>query len=113
MKSKNTLKATFIGIAVLATTLAAASAATPKENWDKTCSKCHGPDGKGDTKAGKLVEVKDFTDAKYQASLKDDEMFKAIKEGKTVGDKSKMKPAEGLTDDEIKALVTFVRAFKK
>jgi cytochrome c553 len=113
MKRQNTLIVTFIGLAVLAAALTSASAATPKENWDKTCSKCHGPDGKGDTKAGKMVEVKDFTDAKYQASLKDDTMFKSVKEGKQDGDKVKMKPAEGLTDDEIKALVSFVRAFKK
>jgi len=64
-----------------------ASAADVKENWEKSCAKCHGADGKGDTKMGKKLEIKDFTDAKYQASLKDDAMFKAIqKRGAKLGD---------------------------
>jgi cytochrome c553 len=88
-------------------------AADAKENWDKNCAKCHGPDGKGDTKMGKKLEIKDFTDAKYQASLKDDAMLKAIKEGVKDGEKVRMKAAEGLSDEEMKALVTHVRAFKK
>ena len=50
---------------------------------------------------------------KYQASLKDEAMFKAIKEGVKDGDKVRMKAAEGLSDEEIKALVAYVRAFKK
>jgi cytochrome c553 len=99
--------------AALTAAVVTASAADVKENWEKNCSKCHGPDGKGDTKMGKKVEVKDFTDAKYQASMKDEDMFKAIKEGVKDGDKVRMKAAEGLSDDEIKALVTYVRAFKK
>jgi len=93
--------------------IVSASAAEVKETWDKTCAKCHGPDGKGDTKMGKKLEIKDFTDAKYQATLKDDAMLKAIKEGIKDGDKVRMKAAEGLSDDEMKALVKFVRDFKK
>ena len=99
--------------AVLSAAAVTASAADVKENWDKACAKCHGADGKGDTKMGKKVEVKDFTDAKQQASMKDEEMFKAIKEGVKDGDKTRMKAAEGLSDDEMKALVVYVRAFKK
>ncbi len=106
-------KAILITIAASAAMLVSASAADVKETWDKECAKCHGPDGKGDTKMGKKLEIKDFTDAKYQASLKDEDMFKAIKEGVKDGDKVRMKPAEDLSDDEIKALVTYVRNFKK
>lgn len=80
--------------------------------WEKSCQKCHGPDGKGDTKMGKKMEVKDLTDGKYQATFTDEQAFKAIKEGIKDGDKTKMKPAEGLTDDDIKALVAKVRAYK-
>ena len=90
-----------------------ASAADVKENWDKNCAKCHGPDGKGDTKMGKKLEIKDFTDAKVQAALKDDAMLKAIKEGVKDGEKTRMKAVEGLSDEEMKALVTYIRAFKK
>jgi cytochrome c553 len=113
MKRSKIMRATFIGLAVLATALVSASAATPKENWEKTCAKCHGPDGKGVTKIGKVLGIKDFTDAHYQESLKEEAMFKAIKEGIKDGDKTKMKAAEGLNDEEIKGLITFVRAFKK
>jgi cytochrome c553 len=99
--------------AVLATTFITASAADVKENWDKSCAKCHGPDGKGDTKMGKKLDIKDLTDAKVQGSLKDDEMLKAIKEGVKDGEKTKMKAAEGLNDADMQALVKYVRAFKK
>jgi cytochrome c553 len=102
-----------IALAVLAGTLGTASAAECKETWEKTCAKCHGPEGKGDTKMGKKLEIKDLTDSKFQASLKDEEMFKAIKEGVKDGEKVKMKAAEGLTDDEIKAMVKYVRGLKK
>ena len=100
-------------IAACAAMMVSASAADVKENWEKSCAKCHGPDGKGDTKMGKKLEVKDFTDAKVQDSLKDDAMLKAIKEGVKDGDKTRMKAVEGLSDEEMKALVAYVRKFKK
>jgi cytochrome c553 len=93
--------------------VAVAPGADVKENFEKACVKCHGADGKGDTKMGKKVEVKDLTDAKFQESFTDEKAFKAIKEGVKDGEKTKMKPAEGLSDDEIKALVAHVRTFKK
>jgi|SRR5207302_3847848 len=97
----------------LATTAFHASAAEVKETWEKSCAKCHGPDGKGDTKMGKKLDIKDLTDGKLQASLKDPEMLKAIKEGVKDGEKTRMKAAEGLNDDDMKALVAYVRTFKK
>ena len=106
-------KLAVISVALLIVGAVSVRAADAKENWDKNCAKCHGPDGKGDTKMGKKLEIKDFTDAKYQASLKDDAMLKAIKDGVKDGEKVRMKAAEGLSDEEMKALVTYVRAFKK
>jgi cytochrome c553 len=106
-------KMILIAAAALTAAVVSASAADVKENWDKNCKKCHGEDGTGKTKMGEKLEIKDFTDAKYQASLKDEDMLKAIKEGVKDGDKVRMKPAEGLSDDEMKALVAYVRAFKK
>lgn len=92
-----------------------ASAADVAENWTKHCASCHGKDGKGETKAGKKAEVKDLTDARYQASLTDEAMFKQIKEGmKDKNGKEKMKPfGDKLGDDEIKALAAHVRSLKK
>lgn len=78
------------------------------------CAKCHGADGKGQTKMGQKLGIKDLTDPKVQAELKDEDAIKAIKEGvKDKEGKTLMKPMEGLSDDEIKALVQHIRNFKK
>ncbi len=91
-----------------------AGAAEAKENWDNLCVKCHGAEGKGDTKMGTKLGCKDFTDAKVQADIKDDAAFKALKEGlKNDDGKTLMKPFEALSDDEIKALVAYVHTLKK
>jgi cytochrome c553 len=84
-----------------------------KALYEKECTKCHGADGKGDTKMGKKLNAKDYTDAKVQAELKDDVALKAIKEGLKDGDKTLMKPAEGLSDADMKALLAYIRTFKK
>ena len=90
-----------------------ARAADVQENWNK-CAKCHGEDGKGQTKMGQKLGIRDYSDAKVQAALTDDQIAKAIKEGvKDKDGKVVMKPVEGLTDDEIKALVAKVRSLKK
>lgn len=107
---KKTLLITF----ALAAALCSASAGSAKENYDKSCAKCHGKEGKGDTKMGQKLGVKDYTDAKVQAEMKDDAAFKAIKEGlKDKGGKVLMKPAEDLSDDDIKGLVAYMKTFKK
>jgi cytochrome c553 len=104
------LLAAIIGFAAATT----ASAAEAKENWEKTCSKCHGMDGKGETKMGQRAGVKDYTDAKVQAALKDEVAFKSIKEGLNDPEgKVRMKPAEDLSDADIKALFAHMRTLKK
>lgn len=103
-------------ISVIAAGLAlvAAQAEDAKVNFEKQCAKCHGPDGKGDTKMGKKLGIKDYSDAKVQEALKDDAALKALKEGvKDKDGKTLMKPAEGLSEDEMKALVKLVRTLKK
>jgi mono/diheme cytochrome c family protein len=101
-------------LALLIAGAASVRAADAKENWDKNCKKCHGDDGKGKTKMGEKMGVKDYTDAKVQDAMKDEEMTKAIKEGVKDGDTTKMKAfGDVLSDDEIKALVKYVRDFKK
>ncbi len=109
MKNRLALAALlFVGSAL---TVSAANAAA---NWDDQCAKCHGADGKGQTKMGKKLNIADLTDAKVQASFTDEQIVKAIKEGiKDKSGKLAMKPIEGLTDDDAKALVPFVRGLKK
>jgi cytochrome c553 len=104
------LLAAMFGLAATLTTRGAEA----KENWNTLCAKCHGAEGKGDTKMGAKLGCKDMSDAKVQAEIKDDAAFKAIKEGlKSADDKTLMKPFEQLSDDEIKALVAYVRGLKK
>src|SRR6476646_6237271 len=89
-------------------------AADVKENWEKHCQKCHGPDGKGETRMGRQSGVKDYTDPKIQAELKDEKAIKTIKEGIVEKGKKKMDPyGDKLNDDEIKALLAKIRGFKK
>ena len=110
-----TMKKTLLLVTLfgLAATLSV-KAADAKENWDSLCAKCHGAEGKGDTKMGQKLGAKDFTDAKVQADMKDDAACKAIKEGlKSADDKTLMKPFDALSDDEVKALVAYVRGLKK
>jgi len=107
-------KTLMLVLAIVATTALSARADEAKAIYEKDCAKCHGADGKGDTKMGKKLGVKDYTDAKVQAELKDDAAVKAIKEGlKDKDGKVLMKPAENLSDSDIKGLVAYVRTLKK
>ena len=102
-----------LSIAIMAAATLSVSAADAKATYEKDCAKCHGKDGKGQTITGKKQGAKDYTDAKVQAELKDEAAFKAIKEGYKKDGKEVMKPSEGLSDDEIKGLVAYMRKFKK
>ena len=89
-------------------------AADAKTNWANNCAQCHGPTGKGDTKMGKMVGAMDLTDPKVQAEFTDAKATQSIKEGVKQNGKTTMKAFGGkLTDDEIKALVAYVRTLKK
>ena len=107
-------KTLLLSVLLTAAALCSASAADAKATYDKHCAKCHGKDGKGETKMGQKLGIKDYTDAKVQAEMKDDAAFKAIKEGlKDKDDKTLMKPAEDVSDADIKELVKYMRTFKK
>lgn len=101
-------------LALLVAGAVSVRAADAKEIYEKDCAKCHGADGKGKTKMGEKLGVKDYTDAKVQADMKDEDMIKAIKTGvkEKDSDKTKMKAFDSLSDDEVKALVAYVRKFK-
>ena len=100
-------------IAVLAIPALSAVAADGKAIYEKDCAKCHGKDGKGVTVMGKKVGAKNYTDAKVQDALTDAAAIKAVKEGyKDKDGKVIMKPADGTSDDDIKAVVAYLRTFK-
>jgi len=104
-----------MGAALLIAGAVSARAADAKEIFAKDCAKCHGEDGKGKTKMGEKLGVKDYSDPKVQGELKEADMAKAIKEGVKEKDsgKTKMKGFPELSDDEVKALVAQFRSFKK
>ena len=89
-------------------------AADAKSNWANNCVQCHGASGKGDTKMGKMLNAMDLTDSKKQSSFTDAQAATAIKDGIKQNGKTTMKAFGGkLSDDEIKALVAYVRTLKK
>ena len=101
-------------IAAVALATLSAHAGDAKALYDQSCAKCHGADGKGDTKIGQKLGVKDYSSATVQAALTDDAAFKAIKEGvKDKDGKTQMKATEGVSDEDIKGLVAYMRTFKK
>jgi cytochrome c553 len=101
-------------VAALALSALSAHAGDAKALYAKDCAKCHGEDGKGETKMGKKLGAKDYSDAKVQGELKDEAAIKAIKEGlKDKDGKTLMKPAEGTSDEDIKGLVAHLRTLKK
>jgi mono/diheme cytochrome c family protein len=111
MKTRHVLATASLACLLGAATLRAAAV---EENWENNCSKCHGADGKGQTKAGKKLNLKDYTDAKAQAEMKDEEMIKTITDGifdKAGKEKMKSYKAD-LSAEEIKDLVAYIRKFK-
>src|ERR1017187_10682245 len=109
-----TMKKIVMLVAVLGFAAAvSASAAEAKDNWTTLCAKCHGAEGKGQTKIGAKLGVKDFTDAKVQAAIKDEDAIKTITDGKKDQDGKTLMKAfvtgadTPLSGDEVKALVAY------
>jgi mono/diheme cytochrome c family protein len=105
---------TILAGGAIAAAAAFAFAAPVAENWENHCAKCHGADGKGQTKAGKKLNVKDYTNAKVQAEMKDADMIKATADG--VVDKNGKERMKGYKDElsakEIEELIAYIRKFK-
>ena len=95
----------------------AADLAAAKKDVTRFCTKCHGPEGKGDGPQADALSTKprDFTDCARMKAIGDDILFTAIKEGGEAVHLSKDMPAwkEGMDDDEIHDLAAYVRGFCK
>jgi cytochrome c6 len=106
-------KITVVALAFLGTG-ASAQAAPAAENWENHCAKCHGSDGKAQTKLGKKLQLKDYTDAKVQAGLTDKVIVDAIASGVfDQAGKEKMKAYRPvLSEDEIREQLAYIRKMK-
>ena len=101
-------------IALLTAAPLSGRAADAKTSWANNCAQCHGASGKGDTKMGKMLNAMDLTNPKKQSSFTDAQATTAIKDGVKQNGKTTMKAFGGkLSDEEIKALVAYVRTLKK
>jgi mono/diheme cytochrome c family protein len=71
------------------------------------CAGCHGESGEGHTSLGPQINT-----AEWQASITDDEIRLGIIEGRQIAGTSMDSFREILTDDEITAIIVYVRTFK-
>ena len=82
--------------------------ADAEATYKAKCAGCHGPDGAGQTAAGKAMKVRDFHSPEVQKES-DAELTDIIANGK-----EKMpKYSDKLKDTEIKELVVYVRGLGK
>lgn len=74
--------------------------------YKKKCLMCHGEDGNGDTKAGKMTKTPDITTAEWKTPKTAEELEKTLREGL-----GKMPKYEGkLSDEELKAVSEYTIA---
>jgi mono/diheme cytochrome c family protein len=79
------------------------------ELYAKQCASCHGKDGRAKTLKAKLNHARDLSDRAWQDDASDERIFNAIMNGKR-----KMPSfSKKLSEQEIDALVSYVRALKR
>ena len=83
-----------------------------KKMYEMDCALCHGSTGDGKTDLAKDMQLTllDWTDPKTLSNLSDQALFDAIRKGK-----GKMPPEDDgrAKNDEVRALVTYIRKFGK
>lgn len=72
--------------------------------WQKNCTSCHGPRGRGDGPQGPMVRAPDLTRDEWQDRVSDQEIAEVIRKGR-----NKM-PAFDLSPPIIEGLVKRIRA---
>ena len=111
MKRKLTTRSILTIAIFAATTIFAADG---KGLYQQHCAKCHGADGKGNTKMGQKLGAKDYSKAKTWEGLTDAAAVKAVKEGlKDKEGKVLMKPTEGMSDPDAKAIMDHMKTLKR
>jgi cytochrome c6 len=98
-------------VATARSSLALGSAVDAKALFDSKCAKCHGKDGRaGSFKAKHIIHARDLTSADWQNEVTDERLFNSISNGK-----GKNMPSfkKNFSEDQIDALVAYVRRLKK
>jgi len=87
-----------------------------KKAFETVCAACHGTSGKGDGPAAAQLNPKprDYTDAEWQKSIKDEDIAKVIVEGGAAVGKSEAMPPNPQWKDKpevVAELVKIIRGF--
>lgn len=98
----------FAILCVLTVVGTAAAQSGGADVYSGKCAMCHGAKGLGDTPAGKMLQVPSLKSAAI-VKASNGELFAAVKNGK-----GKM-PAENgkLTDEQIRAVIAYVRTLQR
>jgi mono/diheme cytochrome c family protein len=83
------------------------SIAAGRKVYQRLCSRCHGPEGKGDGNAAGAVPPSDLTDDVWDHGSSDGEMFTTIHDG-TSADMEGY--AQRISDTDIWNVVNFIRS---
>ena len=99
----------FVAVLFLAASIVTpAFADGPADTYKTKCAICHGADGLGATPSGKALKAPSFKDPAL-VKAPDAQLIASVK-----GGKGKMAGNAGkLTDDQIKALIGYVRTLQK
>lgn len=96
-----------LGLASTLLAVTPAFAQSPGEaTYKAKCQSCHGADGIPNPGLAKMLGIKPVSDPDIQ-KLTPEQMEATVKDGK-----GKMRPIAGLTDAEIKDVVTYYRSLK-
>lgn len=108
------MKKLLSGIAMLAvlclaaTGLRAQDVASGEKVYKAKCASCHGPDGKGETAAGKATKARDLCSADVKKET-DAEWTEIVVKGK-----NKMPPYDKkISDAEVKDVIAYMRSLCK
>ena len=104
--SKSIRSQAVLAVVVCITGAMSFAQSTGDATYKAKCASCHGPTGTPSAGMAKMMGIKAASDPAIQA-LTDAQMIAAVKDGK-----GKMKPIAGLTDAQIKDVVTLYRGLK-
>lgn len=102
------LLAVFSGLASAGNSPSASGNAAARSTFKLQCSSCHGQNGAGDTSVGKSLNAANLRSAEVQKQS-DAQLAQVISEGR----KNMPSFSDSLTQDQIRALVAYIRKLAK